>query len=433
MTTTTLPEAAPQPASGPGGGVPGFDPAALWVPPPEVAPVSRREIGEVLRSFSRVIGMRAAGWAMLAGGICCLVAGWWLRWQELRVAGVLALALVLVAALFTIGRPTFDVAIQVPERYVSVGDQASGGLVVRNSGSRRTLPSRIDLPIGGRTASLALGSLAVGAEHTDGFVIPTERRAVVVVGPAQSVQGDPFSLMGRDTLWTDLTEVFVHPRTVRLPGRQTGFIHDLEGHPTPTVTSADMSFHALREYAPGDDRRHVHWRSTARTGELMVRQYEETRQSRIAVALDQADQSYGSDDEFEDAVSVAASFVVQAVRGENPLALVTNVDVYPGQTATRIMNELSRVQRLENTHVTDVARLVRDRESNASIVILVTGSKVKPDRLRHATTLLNLDCRVIAIRVSEEAVLSVETVGNITLVQLPSLADLPKAIRRTML
>ena len=97
------------------------------------------------------------------------------------------------------------------------------------------------------------------------------------------------------------------------------------------------------------------------------------------------------------------------------------------------MNELSRVQRLENTHVTDVARLVRDRESDASIVVLITGSKVRPDRLRHAATLLNLDCRVIAIRVSDSAVLSVETVANVTLVNLPVLADLPKAMRRAML
>ncbi|HPZ48640.1 MAG TPA: DUF58 domain-containing protein [Propionibacteriaceae bacterium] len=430
MSATVLPEAAPQPTYEAEGAL-GLPP--LWVPPPEVDPVSRRDLADVVTSLSRFLGMRTAGWVMLGGGVLLLVAAWLLRWQELRVAGILAILLVLVAALFTIGRPKFDVAIVVPDTYVQVDDDASGSLHVRNVGVRRTLPSRVDLPIGARTASLAVPSLAVEAQHDDRFTIPTDRRAVVAIGPAQSVQGDPFSLMGRDTLWTDVIEVFVHPKTVRLPGRQTGFIHDLEGHPTAKVTSADMSFHALREYVAGDDRRHIHWRSSARTGDLMVRQYEETRQSRMAVALDQADQSYGSDDEFEDAVSVAASFVMQAVREENPLALVTNVEVHPGQTATSIMNELSRVQRLENTHVTDVARLVRDRESDASIVVLITGSKVRPDRLRHAATLLNLDCRVIAIRVSDSAVLSVETVANVTLVNLPVLADLPKAMRRAML
>ena len=46
-----------------------------------------------------------------------------------------------------------------------------------------------------------------------------------------------------------------------------------------------MSFHAIREYAPGDSRRQIHWKSTAKTGQLMVRQYEESRRSRMAVVL----------------------------------------------------------------------------------------------------------------------------------------------------
>lgn len=432
MSATTLPEATSQGDYTPDLTAFGLTAQTRWVPPPEVEPVTRKDLADVWAGVSRFLGMRRAGWFLLLGGVVLVLAGWPLRWQELRVAGLLGILLVVVAGFFTIGRPRFDVAIAVPEKYVQVGDAALGTLQVRNGGTRRSLPSRIDLPIGARTASVAIPSLPVAGQHDDRFIIPTERRAVIAIGPAQSVQGDPFSLMGRDTLWTDVTEVFVHPRTVRLPGRQTGFVHDLEGHPTPRVTNADMSFHALREYVAGDDRRHIHWRSTARTGDLMVRQYEETRQSRVAVALDVAAQSYGSDQEFEDAVSVAASFVMQAVREENPLALVTNVDVHPGQTSTRIMNELSRVELLENTDVNDVARLVRDRESSASIVVIVTGSKVRGDRLRHTATLLDLDCRVIAVRVSESAVLSVETVANITVVQLPGLDELQRAMRRTM-
>ncbi len=423
MTSSVLPEAASYEGAA--------EPA--WAPPPEVDPVTPHDVADRLRKLSQLLGMRTAGWVLLGSGVVLLAAGWPLRWTELRVAGVLALLLVAVAALFTIGRPRFEVAVGVPDTHVAVGDRATGTLVVRNAGTRRTLPGRVDLPIGLRTASLAVPSLKAGGQHESTFVIPTRRRAVVPVGPAQSVQGDPFNLMGRDTLWTEMIEVFVHPRTVRLPSRQVGFVHDLEGHTTPKLSSADMSFHALREYVAGDDRRHIHWRSSARTGRLMVRQYEETRQSRVAVALDLADGSYGSEDEFEDAVSVAASFVLQALRDESPLALVTNVDVQPAQTSTRAMNELSRVERLANAHLTDVVRLVRDREGNASIVVLVTGSKVSAVKVRQAATLLNLDCRVIAVRVSQTAVLSVDTVSNVTVVQLPDLADLPQAARRALL
>jgi uncharacterized protein (DUF58 family) len=273
--------------------------------------------------------------------------------------------------------------------------------------------------------------LSATGEFEQSFVIPTDRRSVVEVGPALSVQGDPFGLTGRESLWTEEIEVFVHPRTVNLPGRQTGFVHDLEGHATQKLSNSDMSFHALREYVPGDDRRHIHWRSSARTGDLMVRQFEETRQSRIAIAIDLSDQSYGGDDEFEDAVSVAASFVQQAFREENPVAVATNLEVHRGLSATRAMNELSRVERLDRTHVTELFRLVRDREATASITVIVTGSRVRTERLRRAATLLGVDTRVILIRVDPHHRLAVETVSNVTAIQLPALEELPRAVRRS--
>ncbi len=406
-------------------------PPDRWQTPAEVAPPRWADVRSVALSLSRRLGVRIAGWVMLGAGVLLLLAGWLLAWTEPRVAGVAAIALVLVALLFTLGRPALAVTLEVPAQHVVVGQRVTGALSVRNVGGRRTFPGRLDLPIGEHIASVGMPSLLANAEFDQSFVIPTERRSVVTVGPAQSVQGDPFGLTGRESLWTDAREVFVHPRTVNLPGRQTGFVHDLEGHTTQKLSNSDMSFHALREYVPGDDRRHIHWRSSARTGDLMVRQFEETRQSRIAIAVDLSDQSYGSDDEFEDAVSVAASFVQQSFREENPISLVTNVEAHRGLTATRVMNELSRVERLDRTHVTQLFRLVRDREATASIVVLVTGSRVRVDRLRRAATLLGVDTRVILVRMDPRRPLTVETVSNVTAIQLPSLDDLPRAVRRS--
>lgn len=401
-----------------------------WQAPDEVAPPRWADVRAVAQSLSRKLGVRAAGWVMLGTGVVLLVAGWLLAWTELRAAGVAAIALVLIALVFTLGRPALAVTLDVPAKRVVVGQRVTGDLAVQNVGGRRTLPGRIDLPIGDQIASIGMPSLSANGEFAQSFVIPTDRRSVVMVGPALSVQGDPFGLTGRQSLWTDSLEVFVHPRTVNLPGRQTGFVHDLEGHTTQKLSNSDMSFHALREYVPGDDRRHIHWRSSARTGDLMVRQFEETRQSRIAIAVDLSDQSYSADEEFEDAVSVAASFVQQSFREENPFSLVTNVEAHRGLTATRVMNELSRVERLDRTHVTDLFRLVRDREATASIVVLVTGSRVRVDRLRRAASLLGVDTRVILVRMDPRRPLTVETVSNVTAMQLPSLDELPRAVRR---
>ena len=63
-------------------------------------------------------------------------------------------------------------------------------------------------------------------------------------------------------------------------------MRDIEGAVTKKIVDSDLSFHAIRDYVAGDARRHVHWRSTAKTGTMMVRQYEETRRSRIAVVMD---------------------------------------------------------------------------------------------------------------------------------------------------
>jgi uncharacterized protein (DUF58 family) len=65
-----------------------------------------------------------------------------------------------------------------------------------------------------------------------------------------------------------------------------------------------------REYRPGDDVRRVHWRSTARRGELMVRQDEQPHQRRGVVVLDRRPGAWSDDDGFERAVTAAASLAV---------------------------------------------------------------------------------------------------------------------------
>ena len=107
----------------------------------------------------------------------------------------------------------------------------------------------------------------------------------------------------------------MHPVTARLAPTAAGLVRDLEGEITKTITNSDISFHALRAYEPGDALRNVHWRTSARTGQLMVRQFEETRRSQLADrAVDRRAPHYASDDEFELAVSVIASIGVQVIR-----------------------------------------------------------------------------------------------------------------------
>jgi hypothetical protein len=137
------------------------------------------------------------GWGALAAAVVGVALGRTLGWLELAAAGA-ALAVVLVLALLmTVGRERYEVDLDLADRRVRVGERAVGRLTVRNASRRRSLPARIELPVGAGGADLALPSLAGGAEHDDLFAIPTSHRAVVVVGPVRSVRGDPLGLARR--------------------------------------------------------------------------------------------------------------------------------------------------------------------------------------------------------------------------------------------
>lgn len=403
-----------------------------WEAPVSAAPEPGRGARDVVATVGRFLGLRPAGWIVFGLAALLLSAGSFLGWVELILAGWFCLFVGLIALVFTIGRPRYAVRLSLDKPHVVVGQSAGGTIEVINRASRVSLPSRLDVPVAGQRASFTLPWLQSGKGFRDAFEIPTERRAVVPVGPAQSIQGDPFGLTGRGAVWTDELELYVHPVTVHLPGRQSGFIHDLEGHPTSRLTASDISFHALREYVPGDDRRHVHWKSTARTGRLMVRQFEETRQSRVAVAVDVAESSHASQDEFELAISAAASVVLQAFREDNPLGLVTSTELIPAVSPIRALDEMCRIELVPDLDMMDVVQVLLDHEPGASVIVWVTGSKVSPLTVRRASAKFDPDVRVIVIRVDTTKPLSVRTVANVTLLQLGELDDLPRGMRRAM-
>lgn len=407
-------------------------PEPRWEAPEAVDPPTAKGLRDAYLLLCDVTGIRTAGWVTAGAGVLSLTLGLLFGWRECTVAGLLATATLLLSLLFTVGRPRLEVWIQLTDRSVVVGEEAYGLLHVRNASTRRHWGSRLDLPIGSATASFTLPPLRGGEAVTQRFRVPTQRRGLVKVGPAHSVQGDPFSLTGRETRWTEVLELYVHPRTVPLPGRQTGFVHDLEGHASAHISAADMNFHALRPYVPGDDRRHVHWLSTARTGSLMVRQFEESRMSRVTVALDTARASYLDDEEFELGVSVAASVSLQSLYAESPLTLLTPKETLVSVTPSRTLDELSVVEVSARGGTADLVHSTIRRAPGSSVVIVVTGSSSSLAAVRRACAGFDVDARVIGIRVETGAELRVRSAGNVTAMQLGQLAELPRAIRKAM-
>ena len=157
--------------------------------------------------------------------------------------------------------------------------------------------------------------------------LPTTRRGLHHVGPLTTTVEDPFGLARRTHTDTRRAAVVVLPRTWALTPLPS-VAGDEPEHGTAALTSAssiDEEFAALRDYVPGDDIRRIHWRSTARRGAPVVRQFDVPWQRRTTVLLDL--RAGPDDSSFERAVSAAASVVQLAARRDELVRLATTGDV----------------------------------------------------------------------------------------------------------
>jgi hypothetical protein len=393
--------------------------------------------GPIVALLARVLGPRLslvspAGWFALALAAAGFLAGYLLGWVELTYIAFAIVAALLVCTVFLIGRSTYGVEVELSPSRVVVGQRALGRLLVRNDGTRRVLPSRMELPVGDGLAEFALPSLAAGADHDELFAVPTNRRAVIVAGPAVSVRGDALGLLRRTIRWTDPIELFVHPQTVSLAPSAAGLVRDLEGQVTKTITDTDLSFHALRPYQPGDDARYVHWRSSARTGTLMIRQFEETRRSQLTIVQSEDSRYYADADEFELAISVMASIATQVIRDGTQISVVSESRMLRTHTPTALLDDSSRL----DLHV-GKAKTAREFARQAtvclpppSVVLVVAGSKMTTTDHRQIQLLFPADANMIGFRIERGAPAGLGTVAGMQLATIGELADLPKVMRR---
>jgi uncharacterized protein (DUF58 family) len=371
--------------------------------------------------------------------------GYLLGWVELVVVGWAGVALAVIAAVYLVGRSPFEVTLTLVHRRVAVGEPAGGAVTVVNPTGRRVLGFTVEIPVGLGLAELAMPSLRPSATFTSSFAIPTLRRGVIPVGPVRTVRADPIGLVRRELIWTDADELVVHPRTVGVPSTSTGLIRDLEGTPTRDLTSSDVAFHALREYQTGDERRYIHWKSSAKTGTYMVRQFEQTRRSHLVVALSLATSDYASEEEFELAVSVAGSLGVRAIRDGRTVSVVVStvtpefakrknyaVRALATHVPTRLLDDLAVVQASPTAlGIRDVGRIAAEANIGISVAFLVCGSLVTPAELRAASRSFPIDVAVVAIVCDPDAVPGFRRIAGLSVLTIGYLEDLRIALARS--
>ncbi|MDH5373538.1 MAG: DUF58 domain-containing protein [Acidimicrobiia bacterium] len=253
------------------------------------------------------------GWAALGASLALVVLWVALGETELLATGLFLTVAALSAWLYTrLSSPAVRVVRHLRPTLVSEGDQALVRTAVTNTGRWSIFnPTIEDEVVELGSARFAAARLKPQTTTTGTYQILCRPRGVYQVGPTRITLSDPLRFAQKTVATGEADRLVVYPT-----------IEPLDDY--PVVRGRDPSMHAarpefshrggedfftLREYRTGDDLRRVHWPSSAKRDELMIRQLETPWQSRAMVVLDAREERYDNPAEFEMAVRGAASVV----------------------------------------------------------------------------------------------------------------------------
>lgn len=409
-------------------------------PPPRRNP--RARLRTALTRAVRVV--TPAGRFVVLGGVIAAVLAAWLGWAEAGMLAIAAALLILVSLPFLLGGRAYRVELHAERDRVVAGGAAALRVGVTNASRTPALPATAELPVGAALRELPIPFLAPGADASIEVAVPTPQRGVIDVGPLALTRRDPIGLLQRELSWPARRRIHVHPVTAALPASSAGLIRDLEGDASRRLTDADLSFHAVREYVAGDARRHIHWRSTAKTGRLMVRQYEESQTARSAILFDSRRDAYATPEEFELGVSTAASFGAHAVReGRERLvatqwvpgrvrAALAGACELPSRTGAQLLDAWAELDPSDaGVPFEQLARGLAESGRPLSLVVLITGSRPEPQRLRRASVPFSGDVAVVTVRCTLHADPAIHRGAGSALLTVGALQDTaPLLLRR---
>jgi len=338
------------------------------------------------------VGITARGIGLLVAALVMLGVGFRYAYPELTVLGAAAGVAVGYAVVNAAWRPRLDVTRRADPDRVARGEPAAMELTVRNTGRLRAANLVAEDRCAGALVPVPLLRLRPGRDTVVRYDVPTHRRGVVPVGPLRVVRRDPLGLVALARGYGGTVPVWVHPRIHPLSAVPTGAGRSLDGR-TDSVPHGSITFDSLREYVVGDELRRVHWRTSARVGELMVRENVDTSLPRLVVVLDNRAPAHpgrvgGVAESFEAACEAAASVVAAAVREDLPvqLLLVVPSEVEP-EGAAGPLDRLAAVELADagpDVLPAATGRLRRDRLGDTLVFLTGPGGR---DDLGHVGAL----------------------------------------------
>jgi uncharacterized protein (DUF58 family) len=288
-----------------------------------------------------------------------------------------------------LGLSDLEAGFAVAQVHGHVGDQLRVTYTIRNAGRLPKLwlethnPSTLPVPLPGRAISIG-----PRAERSWIAKVPLTRRGHFRVDPLQIRTGDPFGFFEAVAGVGHGVNVVVYPRIERLPRWRIPSA-SIEGshaskeralQTTPLATT-------VRPYAPGDSFNRIHWRTTARHGEIQVKEFDLEQTADVWIFLDLdagVQEGTGDRSTVEVGVRVAASIAAKALTENRAVGVTTN-----GHRSATLPADRGPRQRLK------VMQLLAAVEGDGSAPLVETLLTTFP-RLRRGMT-------VVAVTSSDES------------------------------
>jgi uncharacterized protein (DUF58 family) len=330
---------------------------------------------------SMLAGFTTRGTSFLAAGFAAVIAGLALGERDLVSVGALLFVLPLLSALAA-GRARYRLSCvrQVSPARVPAGHTTRVTVRLENVSRLPTglLLAEDAIPYAlGTRPRYVLDGVERGGVRELSYPLRSDLRGKFAIGPLEVRIADTFGLVELGRSFATTTTLVVTPKVVPLARTTVGatWVGEGDGRARAAVAAGEDDV-VPRAYRDGDELRRVHWRSTARYGELMVRREEQRWRNRALLLLDtrrNAHAGSGVASSFEFAVSAAASIGVHVARGGMDGQLITDAGAVSagGMFEDVLLDSLAVVKTSRGVDLS--GGLAAIRASGGGLLIVVAG------------------------------------------------------------
>ena len=327
----------------------------------------------------------------------------------MRLAYLLVIIIIISWVWSRVGSANMKASVNRPTGPFSVGDTLNERIIIQNSNGapkawvevedKTTLPGVKFREVTSFGLMVAFKRVDMGAQLT--------QRGEYDLGPLVIRASDPFNLFPRDIEFEGIDKVLVYPRVIPIPDLVASRVLLADGHSRRqrmNMLSTDVA--SVREYTDGDPIGRIHWLTTARTGDLMVKQFDQGTAGEMWVIFDQhidAQAGTGKESTDEYGATIAASLIDKYTRAFTEVGYLAygsnSLIAMPEHTASHrenILRHIAASKPVGDIPIMD-ALAALDRELFVSSTIVVITAADEGNWVDALGTLRNRGVQVICI------------------------------------